>query len=101
MDTLTAPKTDKQGFDEQYRGSQSLFASVNNKDEYVQQYSSVKLTPFYLGGHEHGYRHGTAKMLIETADALGRNRDEITVLDAGCARGELSVYLAIGLSHWS
>jgi SAM-dependent methyltransferase len=33
-------------------------------------------------------------MLIEAADALGRNRDEITVLDAGCARGELSVYLA-------
>ena len=95
MGTITTPKADKQGFDEQYRDWKSQFASANNKEQYVDQYSSLKITPFYLGGVPAGYRNGTAtKMLIEAADALRRNRDEITVLDAGCGRGELSVYLA-------
>lgn len=95
MDTIITPKADEQGFDEEYRGWQSQFASADNKEQYIHQYASLKLTPFYLGGNLNGYRHGTAiKMMVEAADAMRRNRDEITVLDAGCGRGELSVYLA-------
>lgn len=97
MSNISVLKTDKQGYDAEYAKHtwDHQFDAAENKEQYIQHYATLKLSPFYRGGTETAYRVGRAvKMMIEAADALGRSRGDITVLDAGCGRGELSAYLA-------
>lgn len=86
---------DKDSHDELYRDRVSDFANLRSKDAYKAMYKKLRLSPFYAGGHTKGYVRGeTVKLLLRRARETNLPFHKITVLDAGCGRGELSVYLA-------
>jgi len=88
-------KIDKQSYDHDYRNKLSALASVKSIDDYVSQFEMIVLPPFYKGGGTRGYVRGLSiDYLLEDANVLNKPMKEITILDAGCGLGELSVYLA-------
>lgn len=89
-------KSDREGHDQYYQYlTASPIAAAKSLDEYRRQYECMHLQPFYRGGTTKGYVRGLAtRNLIEAAYATDVAPKRITVLDAGCGQGELSVYLA-------
>lgn len=86
---------DRAGHDELYKGRTSSLARVRTPSEYAHLYELRRLSPFWRGGSTKGHVRGLAvQRLVEGAVALRRPFDEISILDAGCGQGELSVYLA-------
>ena len=93
MAILDVSKNDEKGYNEYYKGD--LFYGGFNKDEFKSIFES-QLKPFSQGGITKGYVRGmSTRMLLKAASASGVNKNEITVLDAGCGLGGLSVYLAL------
>jgi len=93
---LSNKKTDMAGYNEFYKDKAShLLQECNNSDDYIKTFEKKGLSPFYDGGNTKGYVRGLAiQKLIESSDSMGVLRNRITILDAGCGLGELSVYLA-------
>lgn len=87
---------DKKGYDECYKGKVSELSSVQNPIEYIKRYEQTRLSPFYKrGGYLSGYNRRLATlMLTKAAWRKDREPNNITILDAGCGLGELTVYLA-------
>lgn len=89
-------KVDKDSYNIFYKGQVSELIKLSCIDEYEKVYKIKHLSPFYKGGSEKGYVRGLSfRKLLESAKKKNIPFDQITVLDAGCGRGELSVYLAI------
>jgi SAM-dependent methyltransferase len=89
-------KTDKKGYDEFYKDQAShLIRECYNLSDYIKIFNKSRLCPFYDGGNTKGYVRGLAvRKLMESTASIGIPRNRITILDAGCGLGELSVYLA-------
>jgi len=93
---LSNKKTDKDGYNEFYKDQISdIFTLCNNPTGYMEVFKKSGLVPFCHGGNTKGYVRGLAvQKLISSSNELSVPRNEITILDAGCGLGELSVYLA-------
>lgn len=64
-------------------------------EEYILNYERYKISPFFVGGHTKGYVRGQGvQRLLNRVSAMAASPNDVTVLDAGCGQGELSVYLA-------
>jgi len=89
-------RTDKAGYDEYYDVEEPVDGlGIHSKEDYIAYYNRTAITPFCRGGTFKGYPKGLAiQMLINSAEEKGIDRSEITVMDAGCGVGKLSVYLA-------
>lgn len=86
---------EKEAYNDYYKGDLSKLSIATNVNEYLSIYNQVWMLPYYLGGHTKGYvRSMTLKKLTHRVNCLGINPDKLTILDAGCGRGELSIYLA-------
>lgn len=88
-------KTDRAGYNDYYNENLSDLAKLDDCDNYIKQYESTRIGPFFKSGHSKGYVRGEAvRRLLAHADQSGQPRSDITILDAGSGQGELSVYLA-------
>jgi SAM-dependent methyltransferase len=88
-------KPDKEAHDQLYGRSASGLRHVSNAADYVAAFEATRVAPYSVGGNTKGYVRGLAvRELIKAADATRRPRMELTVVDAGCGMGELTVYLA-------
>lgn len=89
-------KTDKAGYDEYYNVEEPVDGlNIHSREEYIEYYVRTAITPFNSGGTYKGYPKGLAiQTLIENVEGNGLNRSDVTVVDAGCGVGKLSVYLA-------
>jgi ubiquinone/menaquinone biosynthesis C-methylase UbiE len=88
-------KVDKAAHDEFYRNRTNCLESKISPEEYIRLYEAKELAPFYQGGSTKGYvRSLTVNRLISASNSTGKMLRGITVLDAGCGQGGLSVYLA-------
>ncbi len=93
--TVKNRKTDKSGYNEFYKEKVSDLLKCSNAIEYTQLFEIIGLSPYSKGGGTKGYVRGLAvSELINEAKKLDKKNNEITILDAGCGLGELSVYLA-------
>jgi SAM-dependent methyltransferase len=93
---LSNKKTDKEGYNEFYKDKASqLLQECDTPEEYIKLFGKRGLSPFADGGNTKGYVRGLAvQKLIESSDLIDVPRNRLTILDAGCGLGELSVYLA-------
>lgn len=83
---------DQRGYDQEYK-HQRIHQGLD-RQQYAARYEEA-LRPFYLHGPPKGYLRGLAvRRLFDAVQACGREPGAVTVLDAGCGPGELSVYLA-------
>lgn len=89
-------RTDKRGHDDLYKDKVSPLAKqCDSADEYVKCFENRGLSPFFINGSTKGYvRKLTVDKLLDATRATGLQREQLTVLDAGCGLGELSTYLA-------
>jgi ubiquinone/menaquinone biosynthesis C-methylase UbiE len=97
MALVAASKSDKQGYEHLYGNRKNQWLSVSSPENFIKKYEKFQITPLFNGGgHPQGYVRGLAvKRLLKAADATQKQRNQITVLDAGCGLGMLSVYLAL------
>ena len=87
-------KTDKAGYEIEYKNQVSELINCGDINEYAQQYE-IQIKPFFQGGGTKGYVRGlSVSRIIEECKKTGRLHHEVTVLDCGSGLGELSVYLA-------
>lgn len=83
---------DQQGYDQEYK-QQQVNESLD-RQQYIVQYEKL-LRPFYRGGPPKGFLRSLAvSRLFEAVRASGKEPRAVTILDAGCGTGGLSVYLA-------
>ena len=88
-------KTDRAGYDEEYKNNVSKLSRATSIPEYIEYYQSSNVGPYYKTKNTKGYVRGEAiNRLISNADNSGIPRKNICILDAGSGQGELSVYLA-------
>lgn len=86
---------DRRGHEERYSGRFSDLLEMGTPCRFRRIYRERELSPFHAGGTTKGYVRGLAtRSLFEAAAGTGRSFGALTVLDAGCGLGELSVYLA-------
>lgn len=94
MIQMSNKKTDKAGYDEEYKNNYSNLIRATSPDEYMSDYENVCISPYCKGGNTKGYVRGEAiRRLLDTVKSQGGKNENITVLDAGFGQGELSVYL--------
>lgn len=90
----TANKVDKSAYDIYYQNSLSQLIQAKDKAEYIEHYERMHHRPFFAGGQSKSYvRSLSTKALLDSVQALNLSPSDVTILDAGCGRGELSVYL--------
>jgi len=86
---------DKQGHNALYKDQLSELSAAQDIASYIELFEKKSISPYWKGGGTKGYVRGVAvKALIREADKLSKSNSSITILDAGCGQGELSVYLA-------
>ena len=86
---------DKEAFDVYYLTGKHVLETCTNVDDYVSTFERRFLSPFYAGGTMKGFMRGlSVKYLLDAVAKSGRPPEQATVMDAGCGRGTLSVYLA-------
>jgi|GEM_PF-6934367 ubiquinone/menaquinone biosynthesis C-methylase UbiE len=85
---------DKAGYEEHYNKDSYRDIEIDKK-AYVKRYESEYISPYYKGGGTRGYvLYLSVAKLIEDIEEKGLNKKKIKILDAGCGRGELTIYLA-------
>ncbi len=88
-------KTDRSAYNVFYKDAISSLADCTNAAEYIEAFRRKNLVPFYCGGTTKGGVRGLAtEQLMARIKAKGLTRESLTILDAGCGQGELSVWLA-------
>lgn len=76
-------------------GLSPLAAQARTPEAYRDAFRAHRISSYHQGGTTKGYVRGLATDLaIRAAEATGKPREEVHVLDAGCGAGELSVYFA-------
>jgi ubiquinone/menaquinone biosynthesis C-methylase UbiE len=92
MSASETKKTDKQGYNDHYRGRN--FELAPTKEAYVRKFEK-SLQPLYLGGWTKGYvRKVATDLLFQEIRTSLKQGNQVTVLDAGCGLGQLAIYLA-------
>ena len=95
MKILSNKKTDKEGYNKLYKDKLSPLAKPCSSSDYIEYFERRGLSPFCNGGNTKGFVRGLAvSKLLEAANATGVQREQLTILDAGCGLGKLSTYLA-------
>jgi SAM-dependent methyltransferase len=85
----------REAFESLYRGKPSLFRGCADREEFIRRYESEQLQPYHAGGTPKSYgRRLAIQRLLDRVRESGRAPSETLVIDVGCGRGELSVYLA-------
>lgn len=85
---------EREAHDEYYKDN-SYLDNVRDVTEYLMSYEMNQMSPFYQGGTTKGYVRGLAtRKLFQSTQSLNSRTEQITVLDAGCGQGTLSVFLA-------
>jgi 2-polyprenyl-3-methyl-5-hydroxy-6-metoxy-1,4-benzoquinol methylase len=85
---------DKAGYNALYKGQLSSLIKAGSPEKYIRDYEAQRLSPYYKRGNTKGYvRNLAVQSLLAAADRVSSLREKVHVLDAGCGRGELSVYL--------
>ncbi len=88
-------KTDRDAYNHFYKNMLSSLSECRGRAEYLEAFQRRNLSPFYLGGSTKGGVRGLAvQRLIDCVERKNRRPEAITILDAGCGQGELSVWLA-------
>jgi len=88
-------KSDKAGYEDFYAEKRSPLETADGQSDYVERFEREALSPFCRGGSTKGYVRGLSiKRLLDDVKRRGLQPSDVTVLDAGCGLGELSVYLA-------
>lgn len=92
---INAEKTDKEGYNDLYKDNLSGLDNIRTCDDYIREYESTRIGPYYKSGNTKGYVRGLAiSQLFDDIKSKKQHFDDITILDAGFGQGELSVYLA-------
>jgi len=92
--------TDKEGHNELYKGSVSQLITCDSKEKYREHFRKTGLSPFYKGGGTKSYVRGlTVESIFKAIDRKNLGPDQVTILDAGCGQGELSVWLSANGFH--
>ncbi len=92
---MNVTKIDQQGYNEFYKKKENSADVIGTPESYGKAYQRRHLSPYYQGGSTKGYVRGlTVQRLKQAVHKANMRPQEITVLDAGCGRGELSVFLA-------
>ena len=87
-------QVDKSAYDIYYQNGLSNLIQAEDKKAYIERYEQIHHRPFFCGGRTKSYVRSLAtKAILEKAQPLHVAPSDITILDAGCGRGELSVYL--------
>jgi len=83
---------DREGYNDLYSDAPA-HSFTGDPDAYVAWFERTHMRPFFQGGPTKGYVRGLAirKMFTDLGE---KPLEGMTVLDAGCGAGELSVYLA-------
>ena len=91
-------KTDKEGYNGQYKNESNIAwsAEAETLNEFSVRYKIQHLTPFAFGGrHLNGNIRGiVVDQLLKYTSLMKKRPSDITILDAGSGLGGLSVYLA-------
>lgn len=91
METLE----EKRAHDNYYAEKTNGLEDISTIDKYVERFEKQYLSPFYLSGNTKGCVRGLAtSALLDVASGREYAGRSVTILDAGCGQGELSVYLA-------
>jgi SAM-dependent methyltransferase len=87
--------------DEERLAHDELYSSVKadsffrSRKHFMEDFEKNQLSPFFKGGITKGFVRSLAvKEVVREAELLGKTESRVTVLDAGCGVGNLSVYLA-------
>lgn len=92
--------TDKQGYNELYKGSVSHLITCDSKEKYKELFKKTGLSPFCRGGGTKSYVRGFAvESIFKSMNRQNIGPEQVTILDAGCGQGELSVWLATNGFH--
>ncbi len=87
-------KNDKRGYDSKYKNKTSKLYKSKDIHELMLFFEKDN-QPFYLGGTTKGYiRRLAIQRIVDDCKMNHMDPAEVTVLDAGCGLGALSVYLA-------
>lgn len=85
---------DKIGYDKAYKGKFPKVYKAKDISELV-KFFEKDIQPFYLGGVTKGYvRRLAIQKIIDDCRKNKISHKDVTILDAGCGLGALSVYLA-------
>ncbi len=88
-------QSEKNAHDVFYSKANDLKQEIRDATTYIKWYHTRYLQPFFLGGITKGYvRCLAVNKLLEAVNERGLAKHDVTVLDAGCGQGGLSVYLA-------
>jgi len=89
------PHAEAESHDELYARLAASLPQGSDPLAYAAHFQRTRMEPLYLSGNEKGYVKGQCWKRLERAlRATGRSPGALTVLDAGCGLGELSVFLA-------
>ena len=87
--------TDKVGYNQKYSNLFPKIYQAHNLPE-LKSIFVHQMQPFHRGGTTKGYvRQRCLEQMIADCHQLKKEHHEVTVLDAGCGLGALSVYMAV------
>lgn len=86
---------DRRSHNELYGADNRALPGNDSCREFQAWYETEHMSPFCEGGTTKGYVRGLAtRRLLESALDIPGSQADVRILDAGCGRGELSLYLA-------
>lgn len=86
---------EKEDYNKIYSNYISTLDSCDSSYDVIEYFEKIELRPFCNGGIFKGYvRNLSVNKLLDATSTAGVKPEELTILDAACGAGELSIYLA-------